>query len=182
VPLPAFLVEALKAQRARFGADLEPGALVFPSRSGGPLRRNNFRRRVWLPSLVRAGLLGQVVELDGGWKATWRAATGRESTSVHPTEREAVAQVAKHATGGLRFHDLRHSYATWLVTEGVPMNVVRKVMGHEQTSTTLDIYTHTPDDYAGRVLAALDGPAAFSLPDLGGDQEEDQADEDDDGV
>lgn len=44
------------------------------------------------------------------------------------------------------------------------MNVVQKVMGHEQASTTLDLYTHTPDDYERRVIAALDGVAANSLP------------------
>jgi integrase len=38
----------------------------------------------------------------------------------------------------LRFHDLRHSYATWLVDDGVPVNMVQKVMGHERSSTTLD--------------------------------------------
>ena len=59
----------------------------------------------------------------------------------------AIGYIANKALGALRFHDLRHSYATWLVSEGVPVNVVRKVMGHEQTSTTLDIYTHAPDDY-----------------------------------
>jgi integrase len=39
----------------------------------------------------------------------------------------------------LRFHDLRHSYATWL--DGVPVNMVQRVMGHERSSTTL---TSTP--------------------------------------
>ncbi len=31
----------------------------------------------------------------------------------------------------LRFHDLRHSYATWLVDDGVPVNMVPGVLGHE---------------------------------------------------
>jgi integrase len=91
-------------------------------------------------------------------------------TSGRPSTR-TIAQIARNATDGLRFHDLRHSYATRLVTEGVPVNlvrkvmghVVRKVMGHEQTSTTLDMYTHTPDDYESRVINALDGGDAFSL-------------------
>ncbi|MFG3691174.1 tyrosine-type recombinase/integrase [Micromonospora sp. NPDC047740] len=48
-----------------------------------------------------------------------------------------------HRPTGLRFHDLRHSYATWLVSDGVPINDVAKVMGHEQTSTTLNRYTHS---------------------------------------
>ena len=41
----------------------DPRTLVFRDRVGRPLRRSNFRRRVWLPALVRAGLLGQVVDV-----------------------------------------------------------------------------------------------------------------------
>lgn len=80
------------------------------------------------------------------------------------TERNAVEYVAEHAHGGMRFHDLRHSYATWLVSDGVPINLVQKVMGHEQASTTLNRYTHALDDGGARVRAAFDDPAASSLP------------------
>jgi hypothetical protein len=56
------------------------------------------------------------------------------------------------------FHDLRHCYATWLVSEGVPVNMVQAVMGHEQASTTLNRYTHVPADIprsrAGRAECA----------------------------
>lgn len=72
--------------------------------------------------------------------------------------------MAAKAAGGMRFHDLRHAYATWLVTDGVPINLVQRVMGHEQASTTLNRYTHTPADYAARVLDAFDGSAASLLP------------------
>jgi site-specific recombinase XerD len=65
----------------------------------------------------------------------------------------------------LRFHDLRHSYATWLVSDGVPINDVAKVMGHEQTSTTLNRYTHSTRDRDRRVRATF---AAFSLPPAAG--------------
>jgi len=58
------------------------------------------------------------------------------------TERAAVAHVASNVAGGLRFHDLRHSYATWLVSCGLPVNDVQRVMGHENASTTLELYTH----------------------------------------
>ncbi|PSK66868.1 Tyrosine recombinase XerD [Micromonospora sp. MH33] len=61
----------------------------------------------------------------------------------------------------LRFHDLRHSYASWLVSDGVPINDVAKVMGHEQTSTTLNRYTHSTSERDRRVLKSF---PAFSLP------------------
>lgn len=55
----------------------------------------------------------------------------------------------------LRFHDLRHSYATWLVSEGLPPNVVQAIMGHEDVTTTLAIYTHVPADVLDRVDAVF---------------------------
>ena len=54
----------------------------------------------------------------------------------------------------MRFHDLRHSYATWLMDDGVPVNMVQRVLGHEKSSTTLDLYTGRTDNRA-RILDAL---------------------------
>ncbi|WP_328384091.1 tyrosine-type recombinase/integrase [Micromonospora zamorensis] len=85
------------------------------------------------------------------WLAAWPDRHGREQRAEFSTEAAAIAHAAASAVGGLRFHDLRHSYITWLVTDGVPINVVQRVVGHEKASTTLDRYTHTPEDYADRV-------------------------------
>jgi len=41
----------------------------------------------------------------------------------------------------LRFHDLRHSYASNLVASGVPIYAVGKLLGHSDTKTT-EIYSH----------------------------------------
>ncbi len=56
---------------------------------------------------------------------------------------------------GLRFHDLRHCYATWLASDGTPINLVQAVLGHEQASTTLDRYTHTPSGYGDRIRSVF---------------------------
>jgi integrase len=180
VPMPVFLVDALRAHRELYGVDGEDaGLLVFGSRVSGPLRRSNFRRRVWRPALVRAGLLGKVVE-TGPYRywVSWSDAAGVEWSAEFTTERDAVEHVASHAAGGLRFHDLRHSYATWLVTDGVPINAIQRVMGHQQASTTLNRYTHAPTDYDDRVRAALDSPADFPLTPEPGTAEDDQAGDD----
>ncbi|MBM0257082.1 tyrosine-type recombinase/integrase [Micromonospora sp. 4G55] len=126
--------------------------------------RSNFRRQVWRPSLVRAGLLGQVTE-SGPFKfrATWPDRDGVEWSMEFTTEREAVDCVATKATGGLRFHDLRHCYATWLVSGGVPVNVVRAVMGHEQASTTVNRYTHTPAISTSRCAGSSAGLLTIPL-------------------
>ncbi|WP_319463209.1 tyrosine-type recombinase/integrase [Micromonospora sp. RTP1Z1] len=52
----------------------------------------------------------------------------------------------------------RTCYATWLVSGGVPVNVVQAVMGHEQASTTLDRYTHTRRTSMGRCARSSAAP------------------------
>lgn len=42
----------------------------------------------------------------------------------------------------MRFHDLRHSFASYLVEQKVPINTVSQMLGHSKVSTTVDIYTH----------------------------------------
>jgi integrase len=77
--------------------------------------------------------------------------------------------LAREQYGGHRFHDLRHSYATWLVDDGVPPNMVQRVVGHERSSTTLDLYTRRTED-PSRILRALgdddpeDGAAGAPVP------------------
>ncbi len=42
---------------------------------------------------------------------------------------------------GLRFHDLRHSFASLLLAKGVAPRVIMEMMGHTLISTTMDTYT-----------------------------------------
>jgi integrase len=57
VRLPDVVADELAAHLERF-AEPGPNGLVFPAAEGGPMRRSNFRRRVWLPALEAAGLSG----------------------------------------------------------------------------------------------------------------------------
>jgi len=56
---------------------------------------------------------------------------------------------------GLRFHDLRHSYVSWLVEQGVVASVVQAIVGHADLRVT-QRYIHIPDrllDDAIRIIA-----------------------------
>lgn len=44
--------------------------------------------------------------------------------------------------GHIRFHDLRHASATYLMKAGIPVPIVSERLGHSRTSTTTDIYGH----------------------------------------
>lgn len=45
----------------------------------------------------------------------------------------------------IRFHDLRHSSATFLLSEGVNMKVIQKRLGHKNIKTTLNLYSHVSE-------------------------------------
>lgn len=154
VPLPPWLTGIIRGHLNQWPPMDEE--LVFANMAGKPLRRTLFRSRVWKPSLVRAGLLGSIATASGAFRAQWVDAAGERHLEIFPGYVQAVRHVAKHAHGGPTFHDLRHSYATWLIDDGVPVNMVQRVMGHERASTTLDIYTRRTSD-VGRILEALTG-------------------------
>jgi integrase len=42
----------------------------------------------------------------------------------------------------VRFHDLRHTCATLLLTKGVHPKIVSEMLGHSSISLTLDTYSH----------------------------------------
>lgn len=153
VPLPGWLVALLREHTSRY--PLGEGDLIFANEVGGAQRRTLFRTRVWRPALVRAGLLGSLVPDGSGYLASWVDDAGERHCRFLDSEPAAVRMVAREHVGGLRFHDLRHSYATWLVDDGVPPNMVQRVMGHERASTTLDLYTRRTED-PSRILRALD--------------------------
>jgi len=42
----------------------------------------------------------------------------------------------------IRFHDLRHSCASLLLTKGIPMKAIQEWLGHSNFSTTANLYAH----------------------------------------
>jgi integrase len=162
IPLPAWVALALKVHLDEYKQG--PNGEIFVNAVGGALLRGNFRDRVWRPSLVRAGLLGELEKQDDGtFFISWTDRDGDRHNGLCGSEAEAVATIAQYAGTTLRFHDLRHSYATWLISSGVPVNEVARVLGHEQVTTTLNRYTHVLPDTTGRDQRIRDALADFPL-------------------
>ena len=69
--------------------------------------------------------------------------------------REFPKTVRRAKLGPFRFHDLRHSHASFLVQAGVPLNTVRDLLGHRSLVMTLR-YAHLSPDARQEAVDTLD--------------------------
>ncbi len=102
VALPSFLIDILTEHLARFSA---PGLdrLVFVTPDGTPLRRENFRKRVWLPACRANGLEGLRFHDLRHTNATLAAASGAPLRALMARLGHASAAAAiryQHAVAG----------------------------------------------------------------------------------
>jgi len=56
----------------------------------------------------------------------------------------------------IRFHDLRHTAATILLSRGVHVKLVSDMLGHSTITLTLDTYSHVLPAMHGDAAAAMD--------------------------
>lgn len=83
-----------------------------------------------------------------------------------PLDPESVSgvferQVRRSGLPPIRFHDLRHTFATLALQAGVPLKVVSDILGHKNISITADLYSHVipamQEDATSRVAALVFG-------------------------
>ena len=74
----------------------------------------------------------------------------------------------------IRFHDLRHSAATLLLSMGVDMKVIQEILGHSNMSMTADVYSHV--SLAMQKIAMEKWNTAFKKED--GEENDDNDDDD----
>jgi integrase len=84
-------------------------------------------------------------DTDGGWL---RKSNVRRRSYL-PTLRRA-------GLSGVRFHDLRHTVASLLLSDGESVKVVSERLGHANAAMTLNIYAHVAPGAQARAAARLD--------------------------
>lgn len=67
--------------------------------------------------------------------------------------------IDKYGFKKMRFHDLRHTCASLLLANGVPMKQIQLWLGHSTFSTTADIYAHL--DYSAQQETGTVASAMF---------------------
>jgi integrase len=71
-------------------------------------------------------------------RRTNRRYAGQPVHSVKRTLATAIRAAGLHALpdGHLRFHDLRHTFASWALAEGGDLKLVQDALGHKHITTT----------------------------------------------
>ena len=117
VDLPRFAVDALLEHRKRMVAEGHARIpWVFCTKSGELLCKTHVRSRSYMRILKRA--------------------------NQKFTEQAEKKGVIPELLPIIRFHDLRHTAATIMLSQGVHPKIVQERLGHSTISMTLDTYSH----------------------------------------
>lgn len=114
--------------------------------------RKNHARTVWLSEGAVASLTAhrarqeaQRAAAGDAWTEhglVFTTGTGNPLDGRNLRGRAFPRLLAKAQLDTMRIHDLRHSAASLLLADGVPVKVVSEMLGHADVSTTLRIYAH----------------------------------------
>lgn len=64
----------------------------------------------------------------------------------------------------IRFHDLRHTFATMALGSGMDIKTLSAMLGHVSAATTLDIYTHITNPMRSEAAAKIDQRIGKAAP------------------
>jgi integrase len=56
----------------------------------------------------------------------------------------------------MRFHDLRHAFASLMLLKGAKPKVISEALGHSSVAFTMDTYSHVLDGMQKEAMALLD--------------------------
>lgn len=110
--------------------------------------------------LARADYLRRRFELGAGFIDSNLVICQENGKPYHPDafSNKWKRFIKKHGIRKIRFHDIRHTNATTLISEGVDMKTIQSRLGHSDISTTMNIYTH--------VTAEMNENAAKKIDDI----------------
>lgn len=112
-------------------------------------------RSVVLPSPVLNVLKNYKNAIDSQWIFP---SPVKEDSPLDPAAvRKRLQTVLERAEcKHIRFHDLRHTFATTSLEHGMDVKTLSTVIGHVSSSTTLNIYAHVTDEMQRAAAAKID--------------------------
>lgn len=154
--------------------DLEAGTLqvrrALATTKDGPVltapKTKGSRRTVKLTqsavNALRGHLKRQLAEIDRAgslWQENglmFASENGEPLDRRYLTSRRFKALLKRAGLPELRFHDLRHTCATLLLSKNVNPKIVSEMLGHATIAITLDTYSHVLPNMRDQAAAAME--------------------------
>jgi integrase len=154
--------------------DLEDGSLqvrrTLTITKSGPVftapKTTSSRRSVKLTSnateALKSHLKRQLAEIDRVGSLWSENGLIFASETGEPLDRRAVTKLKfkpllkQAGLPEIRFHDLRHTCATLLLTRNVNPKIVSEMLGHSSIAITLDTYSHVLPNMRNQAAAAME--------------------------
>lgn len=99
---------------------------------------------------------------DNGLMFCWE-----DGRSIHPRvflRHFKMLLLKAGITKNLRFHDMRHTFATLAIESGVPIKTVQGMLGRQNIQTTLGIYAHVTAKMRTEAAKIMTGHISKHLP------------------
>lgn len=133
--------------RIRYALRRQPdGSLVLNDTKNARGRRSLPLPGPVVESLLRRRQAQQLERAAAGerWVENGLVFTTSLGTPIHPRNdyRSFQRLLTRAGLRRIRLHDLRHTAASLLLTQGVPARVVMEILGHSQIGVTMNTYSH----------------------------------------
>ena len=112
-------------------------------------------------------LLAILKEYKEGVNSRWMFPSPvKEGSPLDPAHiRTRLHLILEHAQcKQIRFHDLRHTFATIALGNGMDVKTLSAMLGHVSAATTLDIYTHITNPMRSEAAAKIDQRIGKAAP------------------
>lgn len=124
-------------------------------RSGAP-KTEKGKRFIHLPGSTYQMLLSRKKQVYGEWifPSLRNACFPTAPSAAYHRHKQILSDLG---LPNLRFHDLRHTFATHALKSGVDAKTLSGILGHTNASFTLDTYTHVTDEMQFRASEIVNG-------------------------